>query len=52
MAKTKKRYQRRMNKITVASRDNPNEYARQYYWVVIKGKSNAPPRKRKPRKKK
>lgn len=48
----KKQYQQRLNKITVRSRDNPTEYARQYYWIVVKGKSKAPPRQRKRKKKK
>ena len=42
-----KTYEQRLNRITVRSRDNPNEYARQYYWVVKRGKSKAPPRQRK-----
>jgi hypothetical protein len=41
----KKRYQHH-NQITVQSRDNPTEYARQYYWITVKHKSKAPPRQR------
>jgi hypothetical protein len=44
---SKKQYQQRLNKITVRSRDNPAEYARQYYWIVIKGKSTAPSKRAK-----
>lgn len=49
---TKKTYEQRLNRITVRSRDNPAEYARQYYWIVKRGKLHAPPRQRKRRKKK
>lgn len=47
----KKRYKQRLNRISVRSRDDPAEYARQYYWVVVKGKSRAPARQRKRKKK-
>ena len=43
----KKRYSQHVNKITVRSRDDPAEYARQYYWIAIKGKTKAPKRQRK-----
>lgn len=43
----KKRYVPRLQKITVRACDDPSEYARQYYWVVKKGKSKAPPKQRK-----
>lgn len=46
-----KRYEQRLNKITVRSRDDPNEYARQYYWIVVKHKTHAPPKMRKRKKK-
>ena len=49
---TKKKYEQRLNHITVRSRDNPAEYARQYYWIVKRGKAHAPARQRKRRKKK
>ena len=49
---TKKTYEQRLNRITVRSRDNPAEYARQYYWIVKRGKAHAPARQRKRRKKK
>jgi len=42
-----KKYEQRLKKISVRSRDNPNEYARQYYWIAIKGKTKAPKRQRK-----
>ena len=47
----RKRYKQRLNKITVRSRDNPAEYARQYYWIAIKGKNKAPPKQKRKRKK-
>lgn len=40
------RYKRRANRITVRFRDNPNEYARQYY-RLIHGKRNLQKRDRK-----
>ena len=43
----KKRYNQHLNKITVRSRDDPAEYARQYYWITKKHKAHAPPRQRK-----
>jgi len=48
----KKRYEQRLNKITVRSRDDPAEYARQYYWVVTKGKRKAPPKQKRGKRKK
>jgi len=44
---SKKQYSRRLNKITVRARDNPTEYARQYYWIAVKGKNRAPRKMRK-----
>jgi hypothetical protein len=43
----KKKYEQRFNRITVRSRDNPAEYARQYYWITKRHKLHAPPRQRK-----
>jgi len=45
----KKRYKQRKN-ITVRPCDNPREYARQYYWVTVKGKKSAPKKRGKKRK--
>lgn len=49
--KTGKRRNNQRKNITVRKVDNPKEYARQYYWVVVKGKTHAPPRQRKRKKK-
>jgi hypothetical protein len=41
-----KQYKQRLNHISVRSRDDPAEYARQYYWITVKHKSKAPPKQR------
>lgn len=42
---TKKRYDQWINVISVRARDNPAEYAREYYHLVIKGRDSVPLRK-------
>jgi hypothetical protein len=40
-----KRYKQWWKKITVRPVDDPKEYARQYYWLAIKGEDKAPKRR-------
>lgn len=40
----KLQYEQRINQIGIRARDDINEYARRYYWLVLKGRKTFPPK--------